>query len=283
MELQALRYAAMISSMTFDQLVDSYARFRSKGPPDIDGAKSEILDFLRWDTLDEQEFAQDTRIILASPEYSKELTTSVIWLRERDIDITCMRLKLHRMESGQLILDIQQTIPLPEAADFQTKIGFKKQAERKSQSARLEERYRFWRELLEYANTRTNLHAGRKPTTDGWLAGGINRYGFNLTYTVRQTDSQVELWISLGADQASRNKAAFAALKAQKVEIEAGFGDELDWQELPEADGCRIRYVIAEGGHRSPHEEWPKIHERMVDAMVRLDKAMRARVANLTI
>ena len=29
MELQALRYAAMVSSMTFDQLVDTHARYRS--------------------------------------------------------------------------------------------------------------------------------------------------------------------------------------------------------------------------------------------------------------
>lgn len=98
---------------------------------------------------------------------------------------------------------------------------------------------------------------------------------------MRQNDSQAELWIALGAGQAAKNKAAFEALKAQGDAIEADYGDKLEWQELPQGDGCRIRYVI-QGGYKSPPEQLPDIYASLTDAMVRLDKAMRTRVANLS-
>src|SRR5271167_3219446 len=66
MELQALRYAAMVSKMTFDQLVETFARYKSKSEPNIEGAKSKIMEFLDWNQIDEEQFAQDTHIILAA-------------------------------------------------------------------------------------------------------------------------------------------------------------------------------------------------------------------------
>ena len=281
MELQALRYAAMVSAMTFEQLVDTHARFRDGHSKDHDEAKAEILSFLGWDDVSEDQFGLDTRIILAAADFSKELTTAVMWLTERGIDIRCVRLKPYRMDAGTILLDVQQLIPLPEASAFQTQIGVKKQAERQGRSERHEQRYKFWEALIAAAKTKSDVHANRKPTQDGWLAGGIGRAGFNLTYTTRQHDSQVELWIAHGPGQTAKNKAAFKALMAQKEQIEEAFGAPLDWQELPEGEGCRIRHII-DGGYKSPQEDWPKIHQDMVNWMVRLDQAMRHRVAQLT-
>jgi hypothetical protein len=141
-------------------------------------------------------------------------------------------------------------------------------------------RYKFWGALLSYAKDHTQIHANRKPSQDGWISGGIGRSGFALTYSTRREDSQVELWISLGSGMAAKNKAAFHALLAQKEEIEATFGAELEWQELPDAEGCRVRHVI-QGGYKSPQEQWPEIHRNLTDAMIRLDRAMHSRVANL--
>lgn len=189
-------------------------------------------------------------------------------------------MKPYRMADGTLLLDVQQLIPLPEATAFQTQIGVKKQAERRSRTDRHDLRLKFWEGLLEVAKTKSDVHANRKPTSDGWLSGSISRNGFSLIYTTRRTDSQVELWIAHGTGQGAKNKAAFKALEAHKTPIESDFGAPLDWQELPEGEGSRIRDVI-DGGYKSPVEQWPSIHSNMVDAMVRLDKAMRLRVAQL--
>lgn len=128
MELQALRYAAMISTLTFNKLIHIYERYLSNRNLDID-AKSAVLDFLGWDEPDEDKFAQEVKIVLVSAEFSKELTTSVIWLNDFGLDIKCVRMHPY-VDDGRLLLDIQTVIPVPETADYQIKIREKKQQER---------------------------------------------------------------------------------------------------------------------------------------------------------
>jgi hypothetical protein len=280
MELQALRYAAMVSTMTFDQLVETYARFKNKAEPETATARSAILDFLGAEDADVDSFAQETRIILVAADFSKELTTSVMWLNDHGVDVRCVRLKPYRMTDGTVLLDAQQLIPLPEASSFQTQIGVKRQAERQSRTDRGELRLRFWQALLDYAKLKSPLHANRAPNTGGWISGSIGRAGFQLNYVIRRTDCQVELWIGQGPGQTARNKAAFKTLEADRDAIERDFGGVLDWQEIPDAEGCRIRFLV-DGGYKSPPDQWPPIYEALVDAMTRLDRAFRARVAAL--
>lgn len=276
MELQALRYAAMVSAMTFDQAVGTYARYRRTldgGQLEEESAQSEILAFLNWSQPEEDGFAQDVRIILAAADFGRELTTSVLWLRDRDIDIRCVRLKPYRMDDGRLLVDIQQLIPLPEASEFQTQIGAKRMAERRERVERHDLRYRFWEQLLARAKQRTSIHANRSPGTDTWISGGVGRSGFSISYGLRQHDNSVYLWIN-------NDKEAFDALEAQKESIEAEFGEALGWHEEEGQQGRSIHFN-QDGGYRSDVESWPEIQDRMIDAMIRLDQALRRRVQAL--
>lgn len=135
MELQAIRYAAMLSTMTFEQLVRAYTRhLRSMGDDETD-AENRLLTFLNWDEPDEEAFAQDVRIVLVSAEFSKELMTSVMWLNERRMDIRCVRLRPHRYDN-RVLLDVQQVVPLPEAADYIIRVAEKQQVARESKRTR---------------------------------------------------------------------------------------------------------------------------------------------------
>lgn len=274
MDLQALRYAAMVSNMTFQHAVSALARHLGHTTDKLDDARQAILAFLDWSTPDEDAFANDTRVILAAPGFDKEITTTVLWLRERDIDVRCIRLKPYRLGDGRVLLDIQPLIPLPETSEFVTTMGEKRIAERKDRAERLSVRYEFWGSLLAYARTRTDIHAGRQASTDGWVSGPAGRQGLRLNYVIKMNEARVELWIE-------RNKDAFKALQRQQADIEREFGGPLDWDELPDAAGARVSSTIPGGGYRSAREEWPLIQERMVDAMVRLDRAMRSRVTSL--
>lgn len=129
MELQAIRYAAMISTMTFAKTVSTYKKHIEKHKLNIKDAEDDILDFLGWESIHEDEFGQDIRIILISADFSKEITTSVLWLNERELDIKCIRIKPQKDED-RLYLDIQQIIPLPEANDYQIKFKEKVAEER---------------------------------------------------------------------------------------------------------------------------------------------------------
>lgn len=131
MELQSIRYAAMISNMTFTKAVRAYKKYVEKHGLEIENPEEEILHFLEWNEPREEQFGQDIRIILVSANFSKEITTSVLWLNERELDIKCIRVKPQK-DNGALYFDIQQIVPLPETQDYQIKIREKVSEERQS-------------------------------------------------------------------------------------------------------------------------------------------------------
>jgi hypothetical protein len=143
MELQAIRYAAMVSTMTFRQLVEAYASYSAPQSKSFEDAEAAILKFLGWSEASEDRFAGDTRIVLAAADFSKELTTSVMWLHQHGIDIRCIQLKRYRLGDGRLLLDIQQIIPLPEATEYQTQIRAKAQEGSQHRTERHDLRYKF--------------------------------------------------------------------------------------------------------------------------------------------
>ncbi len=116
MELQAVRYAAMVSNMTFSRAVEVYGRHLEKIECP-DDARASMLQFLGWEHDESGYFGQDVRIVLASADFSKELTTSILWLRNCGVEIRCVRIKPYALD-GRTLLDVQQVIPLPEAADY---------------------------------------------------------------------------------------------------------------------------------------------------------------------
>ena len=121
MDLQALRYAALVAHMTFEQAVTAHERWlRARA---IDGdARERILDHLSAVGGAEPEIeSARPRILLAARDFPRELTTSVLWLRDQGIDIRCTLLLPYRVE-GTLVLDVTQMIPLPEADDYMVRI-----------------------------------------------------------------------------------------------------------------------------------------------------------------
>lgn len=128
MDLQAIRYAAMVSNMTFDSAVSAFRRYLDELGKE-DDARERLLEFLKWEEENEDQFAQEVRIVLAAAEFSKEITTSVLWLNEHGLDIRCIRLLPYR-DDGKTLLDVQQVIPLPEAEEYQVRIRDKARKER---------------------------------------------------------------------------------------------------------------------------------------------------------
>jgi len=127
MELQAIRYAAMVANMTFEQLVTAHASYLVHRGID-DDAETRLLGFLGWDEAEEDLFGQEVRIVLVSADFSRELTTSVLWLNDKGLDIRCVRLRPHQ-DGEELLLDVQQIIPLPEAQDYVVGVREKRRKE----------------------------------------------------------------------------------------------------------------------------------------------------------
>jgi len=277
-ELQAIRYAAMVSAMTFEKAAEVYAEYlRTNG---VSGdAVAALLEFLGWDEPDEDRFAQDVRIVLVAADFSKELTTSVMWLNERDLDIRCVRVRPYR-DGARVLVDVQQVIPLPEARDYIVRIrekAVRERQDRTEEGGRQALRQAFWQGLLERSPGKTELFSNVSASQDSWIATGSGIRGVHYAYVIRQHASAVQLVLE---GQRSANKARFDWLRERREELEGANGGALDWHRC---DNLIKSYLAQEfeGGYRDDPEQWPAIQDRMIDAMARLEKAVRPHMPQL--
>ena len=155
MDLQAIRYAALVSTMTFKDLVEVHSAFLAKREKEAaeetkspeerkklidEKSRESLLEFLneglddeeKIESADKVEISSTPRIILVAQEFPIELTTAVLWLNDQGLDIKCMQAIPYKLDEESLI-DISQVIPLKEAADYQVK---KAEKEREARAAR---------------------------------------------------------------------------------------------------------------------------------------------------
>ncbi|BET68031.1 hypothetical protein ASA1KI_29490 [Opitutales bacterium ASA1] len=278
MELQALRYASMVSTMTFERATEIHADYVQRTGGDPARARGNLERFLAREESGAAEFANDVRIILVSEDFGRELTTTVLWLRKRDIDIRCIRLRPY-LDQGRKLVDIQQIIPLPEEHEYQIQLREKEQEERKHKAGGQELLTRFWQGVAEIARSRNTRHAHITPRPQHWFGASAGIGGFALNYIVVRTYAVVEL--NIDRKNKAESKALYERLLARRVEIESTFGSPLEWDQVDERQSCKVRFYLRDGGSRSPESEWPRIQSGMVDAMVRLEAALEPVLATL--
>ena len=125
-EWQAIKYASYCSIFSDDEIYKHFAEYLGT---DDDNAQVKIEEFVNCEP---ENLNQHQRIILVSKEFHPEVISAVLWLRESEIDIECIRLTPHRDEAGNLFINPEIIIPLPEAKDYIQKKGKKQQAQRRS-------------------------------------------------------------------------------------------------------------------------------------------------------
>lgn len=134
MDLQTIRYAAMVSQMTPNDVYSVYAKTYECSEEDT---KSKIEEWFETtedqgesgeqeDVLNSDDFLKDVRIILVNQNFSSELTSCVLWLLEKEIDISCIKITPYQL-NGQYLWDMDKIIPLAEANDFRLKQKQKKE------------------------------------------------------------------------------------------------------------------------------------------------------------
>lgn len=138
-------------------------------------------------------------------------------------------------------------------------------------------RQQFWTQLLDRSRERTLLHANISAGIGGALSTTVKR-GLSLKYAIRQRDSEVGLYIDRGRNNPNENYEIFQALEDVKGEIEEAFGEPLDWKLLDNKRACRIVKPLSQGGYRNEVEDWEEIQDAMIDAMVRLNKALEPHI-----
>jgi hypothetical protein len=111
-EWQAIKYTSYCANFLQEDIFKYYAEYLQS---DEDEAKLKIEEFIdeEINILNEKQ-----RIILVSREFHSDVISAVLWLRDYEIDIECLRLKLYLDQDNQIFITPDLIIPLPEAKDY---------------------------------------------------------------------------------------------------------------------------------------------------------------------
>lgn len=141
-------------------------------------------------------------------------------------------------------------------------------------------RERFWAELLQRAKAKTKLHANISPGHYSYLSAGSGKRGLGFNYSIRRHDGSVYLYIDRGKEAEDENRRIFNLLARSKDAIEKAFGEALDWEQTDGMRACSISKSVKVGGYKD-EAQWPAVHDAMIDAMIRLERALKPHLAEL--
>ena len=141
-------------------------------------------------------------------------------------------------------------------------------------------RKEFWTQLLDRAGDKTDLFSSISPSPYNWIGTGAGISGLKYNFSVTRHTAQVELYIDRGKDMKKENEEIFNKLKENKNQIEDEFGGNLNWEELEGKRACRISKKVEIGGYRD-NERWDKVHNQLIDIMVKFEKAISPYIIEL--
>jgi hypothetical protein len=143
-------------------------------------------------------------------------------------------------------------------------------------------RHDFFAELLSRAREKTKLHSAVSAGWNHWVGAGAGKAGLTFNYLILKNEGAVELYIDRGKDSDAENKKLFDTLLSDKKAIELDFGDTLDWQRLDNKRACRIKKVVVNTGFRD-RDKWTEIQDKMIETMVRFEKAVKPRIEKIKV
>lgn len=113
---QAIKYASYCSNFSPSDIFRQYAEYLSS---DEDEAERKIEEFI--DAENFEDLNSNQRIILVSKDFHSDVVSSVLWLRDFGIDVSCVKLTPYTDKDGTLFIIPNKIIPLPEAEDYLVK------------------------------------------------------------------------------------------------------------------------------------------------------------------
>lgn len=269
---QAIKYASYCSSLNKQEVLKIYQDYLNQYESGKN-AMEKLAEFLEKD-YEDVEINKDNsqRIFLVAANFHKEVTSSVLWLQNFNLDIKCFKVTPYRY-NNRVLVDFDQIIPIKEAEDYQIKMASKKQEEveqTKALAARFDARYRFWNGLIEYNKIHNGPYAEAKCTSDNWMGKGLGRFipGATVNVVIGQNNCRTELYLNNGTQE--KNKEVFDLLMSKRPEANTLLPG-LIWDRMNEKVTCRI-HVDRDFGYRDEEnfEEAYAFLSETTDKMIRI-------------
>ena len=278
---QALKYASYCANLKKQQVVEIFQRYLNQKAPsegaEPANAERVLLEFLQADDLQSVQLntLKSQRLILVAAHYRKEVTNTVLWLSQFGVNCQCFKVTPYQAGT-ELFLNVEQIIPTPEASDFMIGMMAKEDEEKSASNEQRRShglRLAFWEQALEaFSQSSCRLFDNISPGRDHWLSAGSGLSGMPYSLIFGKSEVRVEFYMS--RPQAETNQLVFDQLFAQKEQIEAAFGAELEWQPLPDRKACRIQYSRAVDGYNK--DNWADMIKWLVEHMIRLEATLSA-------
>ncbi len=280
---QALKYTAYVSGLTKTQIVDIYQQYldRYEGGGN---AALRICEFMEVEELEETVLnpGNDQRMIFIAANFRREVTATVLWLLSRGIRAQCFKVTPFSF-GEELMVDIQQIIPTPEAADFMIGMSSKENEEKvvqDTQKKRHKLRLDFWEVALDQLRADgAGLFGSISPTRSHWLSAGsgVRSCPFQLVFLRKEARVQ----LSLERANAAENKWLFDQLCERKQQIETEFGSELIWRRMDDKKQSLIVYSEEFDGYN--RDAWPDMASWLSSHIQKLEHVLGERLNGLNI
>ena len=277
---QALKYASYCSTLKKEQIRRIYQDFLDKQGTN-ENAEQNLIEFFNVDNISEisLNLAQTQRIILVAAHFRKEVTSTVLWLMNYKLRVQCFKATPYELDN-QLVLNVEQIIPVKEAEEYIISMADKTQDDRNTQEqlkSRHHLRLDFWKMLLKEISQNSSSWQNISPSKDNWISIGSGLSGVTFNFVISNSSARVEVYINRPIHE---NKRVFKALIERIFEIEESFGDKLIWEELPTKKASRIKYELLNVDYFNK-DNWPTIIDFLVTSMLKLEPTFRAYIPAL--
>lgn len=252
---QAIKYASYCSTMKTNDVILIYQKYLDKYDPGK-VAKGEIEDFLGTteDDLVLNQGQNTQRIFLVAAEFQKEVTSSVLWLRNFSIDICCFKVTPYEYD-GKIFVDFDKIIPLPETEEYQIKVASKEQEVAgipEATKLRHGKRNAFWCEFIAYNNQNAGFFANTTATDENYLKKRVPTIpGASVEVVIRQDGCRVELYLEGDRDT---NIRIFKSLEKEKTRLQKDFPG-LSWDEADDKKSSRRIFLQADYRYTESEEK----------------------------
>lgn len=278
---QCLKYASYCSTLSKTSIVQIYQEYLDRG-----GIKARAEDRI-CEFLEQPDFGEvvlnagtDQRLIMVAAQFRKEVTSTVLWLLKHDVRVECFKATPFQMGT-EVLLNLEQIIPLPEAEELMIGIAEKEKEEHaveRTQANRHILRREFWQKTLDaLEGAGISLYGNVGPTKDNWLYAGSGLGGVHYSMVLVREGVRMELVI--GVNTKEKNKALFDHLFGKRQEIEKAFGGAFDWQRLDQYKVSLVGCSESFDGHDK--EAWPAMAEWFIDRVPRMERAFAPHIAAL--
>lgn len=201
---------------------------------------------------------------------------AIKWLNEyTPDDISFYLVKVEAVQIGD-----SAPAPLFSIVAEPTEISKEVGKEKKEFAERHHLRKEFWTLLLVKAKTKTRLHSNVSPCIYHWIGTGAGKSGIGYNYIITNDYVASEIYFDRGKEFPSLNKERFDNLYKNKDEIEKIFGGKLSWERLDKKRASRIVLRFRGAGLRDK-DKWSEIQDKMIDSMIRLEKAFKPYIEKL--